>query len=81
MQNWIGSSERASGNHKERPNACVPLRGSSRRTQSLRHGGLSSGNRSLVGIYPLAPTARVNTYCMVPLMGVGPSTAAVASSG
>lgn len=31
--------------------------------------------------HPFAPTARVKVYCSVPLTGVGPSIAAVASSG
>src|ERR1700737_4237889 len=31
--------------------------------------------------HPFAPTARVNVYCMVPSVGLGPSIAAVANSG
>jgi hypothetical protein len=31
--------------------------------------------------HPFAPTARVNVYCIVPSIGLGPSIAAVANSG
>jgi hypothetical protein len=48
--------------------------------RNLAPSALFAQRRSSL-FHPLTPTARLNSYCIVPATGLGPSTAAVASSG